>query len=131
MAKGHADYDGWILRLIEKGEDITFSYSMMDWLAFAKDKIEGYHGATLTDAQIDILSDKFNDGEIWQTIEDKTEIRIERPFRYKGQITLRDLNTGRFTSKEKVNQALSQLKTSRDMEVKTGKYVRERFKKRG
>jgi hypothetical protein len=102
---------------------------MMDWIDFAKDQIEGYHGATLTDHQIGILEDKFNDGDVWNGIENKMGIRLESPFRSKGQIVLRDLHTGKFTSRVKANNLLAGLRATRDMVVKTGKYVRDRFRR--
>jgi len=53
MAKKNADYDGWVLRLLEKPEDILKSYAQADWLAFAEDKL-----GALSKNQIQALSEK-------------------------------------------------------------------------
>ncbi len=52
------DYDGWILRLIDKAEDILHSTTMAGWLAFAVEKIEAYSGVSITKAQVDVLKEK-------------------------------------------------------------------------
>ena len=54
------DYDGWILRLIEKPEDIIKSFSQIDWLKFAAEKIEAYSGQGITKGQIGALIDYRN-----------------------------------------------------------------------
>ncbi len=51
--KSGGDYDGWILRLLEKPEDIEFSFSLQDWLEFAADKL-----GTLSRGQISVLAER-------------------------------------------------------------------------
>jgi hypothetical protein len=56
MAKNKGgDYEGWVLRLIEKPEDIVTSYSMLTWLEFAAEKIEAFSGQGITKRQIAAL----------------------------------------------------------------------------
>lgn len=49
------DYEGWILRLIDKPEDILFAFAEISWLKFAAEKIEAEHGQGITKGQIDAL----------------------------------------------------------------------------
>lgn len=111
--RGHSDYDGWILRLIDKLEDIMFTSTLNKWLDFARDKIEKYHGAELSDSQVETLMDKYNSGAIWDKIETDAGVRIERPFkidRMKNRIILRDVHKGakgRFISKKTANEWLN------------------------
>jgi hypothetical protein len=58
--KSGGDYEGWILRLIDKPEDIVFSYSLIDWLKFAAEKIGGTSGQGITKGQIGALSEYRN-----------------------------------------------------------------------
>lgn len=105
MAKSrkNGDYEGWITRLVKDVEDITDLYWLVDWLIFARDKIHDYHGYSITDDQITALADAHNNGDVWANVEEKVGVSIERPFRTKSQIVLRDLTTGRFVSRDKVN----------------------------
>ena len=51
------DYDGWILRLLDKPEDILHSFSQLDWLEFAAEKIEAATGQGITRGQIQALAE--------------------------------------------------------------------------
>jgi len=74
------DYEGWMLRLIEKPEDILKSLSEVEWLKFAADKIEEATGQGITKEQINTLLE-YRDGifelpqELGFKIEEKTRYR--------------------------------------------------------
>lgn len=58
MAKDKSgDYEGWILRLIEKMEELDFALSKQSWLEFAEEKIEPLQGYPLTGRQERILEE--------------------------------------------------------------------------
>lgn len=62
------DYDGWILRLLDKAEDILYSYSEADWIKFAVAKIEEASGHSITKSQIAVLSEYRE--KVFQTAQD-------------------------------------------------------------
>jgi len=51
------DYEGWVLRLIEKMEELDFALSQKSWLDFAAEKIEPLQKYPLTDRQVGILEE--------------------------------------------------------------------------
>ena len=60
MTKGKkkgGDYEGWVLRLIDKIEDLDFALSQQSWLEFAESKIEDLQGYPLTGRQEGALKD--------------------------------------------------------------------------
>ena len=57
MSGKGGDYEGWILRLIDKAEDIRHSYNMIEWLKFAAEKIEEASGQGITKGQIASLEE--------------------------------------------------------------------------
>ena len=80
MARKESDYEGWVFRLIEKAEDITHSYSMLDWLKFAANKIQSQYNVGITVKQIEVLSEYRNlvfdiPQEVGISIEQKTRYR--------------------------------------------------------
>ncbi len=111
MPKGKkpgGDYDGWILRLINKVEDLQHSLSLQKWLDFAKSKVigSGYEakGGKLTESQIAALTDM--QSKVWEMGPTKLNIRLDYTTRYRGvggrvakrvSIGYRDPATGRFT----------------------------------
>lgn len=109
--KSSGDYDGWILRLIDKVEDIGFSFNSQKWLDFARTKILGSdYGPTagkLTKSQRDSLLEMA--GQVWEVGPTKLNIIPEYVTRYrdragrfirveKTEHGLRNIRTGRFTS---------------------------------
>jgi len=91
--KSGGDYDGWILRMIDKIEDLQFMYNLQDWLEFAADKITDKQGYELTDRQIRVLDEKRDLS--FEVIPDRLSIRPEFIVRYRGE-------GGRFTTKKEV-----------------------------
>ena len=84
MAKKQSggDYDGWILRLIERAEELKFSFSEAEWLEFAASKIVPRQGYDLTTAQLDVLSEKR--GVVFEEIPQRLGIKFEQPTRYRA-----------------------------------------------
>jgi len=82
------DYEGWILRLIDKIEDLKFSLDMRSWLDFAAEKIAAEHGYDITETQIAKLTDlRFDVGEV---VADRVSVDVEYRTRYrdsKGHFT--------------------------------------------
>jgi len=91
--KSSGDYDGWILRLIDNVEDLTFMYDLQSWLGFAANKIVERQGYDLTSAQIETIADKRD--LAFEVIPDKLSVRPEYITRYRGP-------GGRFTTGKEV-----------------------------
>ena len=83
--KKGGDYEGWILRLIDKIEDLKFSFTLQDWLNFASDKIEPRQGYDLTDRQKASLNEYRAVAR--DRVEAKTGIKVQGGFRYRSAIT--------------------------------------------
>lgn len=56
--KKGGDYDGWILRMVEKAEDIEYANAEQAWLDFASKMIEKAYGYSPTAAQLDVLAER-------------------------------------------------------------------------
>lgn len=111
------DYEGWILRLIDKPEDILFSFSQISWLRFAADKIEEATGQGITKGQIDSLLE-YRDRAFM--LPEEIGYRIQRSVRYRDErgrwtkdVTARPVERVifrgegvKFTSRAKVDTAL-------------------------
>ncbi len=108
MAKKGGDYEGWLLRLIDKVEDIGFSFELDKWIKFAESKILGSgHESVegkLTSSQKDTLAEIRD--KVWEVAPTKLNIRLDYTTRYRGvgtgrvakrvAIGYRDSATGRF-----------------------------------
>jgi len=89
--KSGGDYDGWILRLIDKVEDLQYMFDLQAWLDFAASKITDRQGYDLTPGQIEILGEKQD--MVFEVIPDKLSLNIEYVTRYRGR-------GGRFTTRD-------------------------------
>jgi len=89
------DYEGWILRLIDKIEDIEHSFNSKKWLDFAEKKILESEWAPLsgklTQSQKDLLDERRN--LIYELAPTKLNVNPEYITRYRG------VNTGRFVDR--------------------------------
>jgi len=107
--KSSGDYDGWILRLIDKVEDIRHSFSMGEWQAFARDKIlgSGFGPTTgkLTAGQIQALEDARS--QVWEVAPTRLKIQPEYIQRFRGA------KTGRFMQVVKTDHGFRDIKTGR------------------
>lgn len=92
-----SDYEGWILRMIDKAEDIVYSYSVTDWLKFAADKIEQQTGQGITKNQIGALLD-YRDRVF--NLPDELGFSVNRVTRYRDE-------KGRWTSEKTAREVSS------------------------
>ena len=56
-SKKGGDYEGWVLRLITKMEEMDYALSRKAWLDFATEKIEPLQGYSLTGSQVATLEE--------------------------------------------------------------------------
>lgn len=123
--KKGGDYEGWLLRLIDKVEDIGFSLSFDKWLEFAESKIlgSGYESkeGKLTQSQKDALSDIRD--RVWEIAPTKLNIQPEYITRF------REKTTGRFAKAIKTEHGFRNIRTGRFVKV-TGEAV-ERYRNLG
>lgn len=93
--KSSGDYDGWIFRLIDRIEELRFSFDLQKWLDFAECKILDSEYAPvsgkLTEAQKDALSERR--GDIYELAPTRLNITPEYVTRYRG------VGTGRWAVK--------------------------------
>ena len=123
--KKGGDYEGWLLRLIDKVEDIGFSFNLGKWIKFAESKIlgSGFEAkeGKLTAGQIDALAE-FR-GRVFEIAPTKLNIRPEYITRF------REAKTGRFSQAIKTDYGFKDVKTGRFVKV-TGE-VKERYRTMG
>jgi len=127
--KSGGDYEGWILRLIDKAEDLLYSFNVKKWLDFAESKITPLQGYHLTRQQAAVLEDKRS--IIQEIFPQKLGVDPEFTTRYRslstGRFTkdptnarpeetvrFRDLETGTMTSRKTLNANIQSLKTSKE-----------------
>jgi len=116
--KSGGDYDGWIMRLIEKVEELGHASNLADWWAFAESKIAPAQGYALTESQKVALADRRIDFVI-DIIPDKLGVTFERPFRDPGVIRHRDVTgaygqkKGTWVSKAKINESIARQKEAK------------------
>ncbi len=120
--KSGGDYDGWILRLIDKVEELNYAANLSDWWTFAESKINGREvnpqTYSLTDAQKEVLAEKRLD-IVFDVIPNKLGIGFERPFR--GTDIVRFRNTsggygqrkGTWVSAAKLNASITEQKEAK------------------
>lgn len=77
------DYEGWVLRMIDKPEDILFSSNDRDWIKYASDKIG------LTGKRIDVLLD-YRDRVYRLPDEMGFYIQEQKTYRVKGRFAKAD-----------------------------------------
>ena len=108
------DYEGWILRLIDKVEDIEHSFNEKKWLDFAERKILASEFApesgNLTQSQKDSLMERRD--MIWEIAPAKLNVNPEYITRYRG------LHTGRFLDVNKTPHGFKDNKTGRFVSVR-------------
>jgi len=123
--KKGGDYEGWLLRLIDKVEDIGYSFNLDKWIKFAESKIlgSGYEAkeGELTQSQKDALSEIRD--KVWEIVPTKINIQPEYITRF------REAKTGRFAQAIKTDHGYRSLSTGRFVKV-TGEAV-ERYRNLG
>lgn len=55
--KSGGDYEGWLLRILKDPENLAYTYTDAEWLDFAGQQIEDYHGLGITGSQAAALED--------------------------------------------------------------------------
>jgi len=103
--KSGGDYDGWILRLIDKVEDLAYSFNLQKWLDFAESKImpkQKYHLTRQQAATLDDLREK-----VWEIAPTRLNIQLEYITRFRGA------RTGRFIQVRKTEHGFRDIKTGR------------------
>ena len=113
--KSGGDYDGWIMRLIEKVEELGYASNLADWWAFAESKIMPVQGYALTENQKVALADRRIDF-VLDIIPNKLGVTFERPFRDPDIIRYRDVagaygqKKGTWVSKAKIIESMTRQK---------------------
>ena len=130
MAGKGGDYEGWILRLIDKPEDLLKSYTVEDWLKFAAGKIEDFTGQGITKGQIGSLLEYRNQAfelpqELGFKLVEKTSYRDARG-RWTKEVTDRPVTRivyrgagEKFISRAKVAGLISAEQSARGIRKKT------------
>jgi len=127
------DYEGWILRLIDKIEDLQYSLNLRSWLDFAAEKISKEHGYDITEPQVAKLADLRFDvnemvgGRVNVSVEYKTRYRLKGRFvseavpgakaesviRYRNVSKSYGQRTGTMVKPERIDAEISRLKLSK------------------
>ena len=85
------DYEGWVMRLIDKIEDLKFTFNLREWLEFAQNKIMPKQQYELTSDQIAVLDGKRD--FLREEIPSKLKINPEYVIKY------RSVRSGRFVGR--------------------------------
>lgn len=55
--KSSGDYEGWLLRLLDKPENLYYAFDEETWMEFAEQKMQDYFGQGLTGGQLGAIED--------------------------------------------------------------------------
>jgi len=95
--KSSGDYEGWLLRTLDKAEDLAFAHNAADWQNFVETKTQDYHGLGVSGGQADAIGTTLRDLAL-EMQEDVGIMSSVQPIRGAGGVRFRDL-TGEFGRK--------------------------------
>lgn len=102
--KSSGDYEGWLLRTIDRPEDLAYARDASDWHDFMASKTQDYHGMGVSGGQTDAIAGTLRDLALDLQKDTGFEVSEQRgrqsllPIAGAGGIRFRDM-TGEFGRK--------------------------------